>query len=98
MVVVISGKDRGKRGKVLRVFPRQARALVEGLNLVKRHTRAQAQGQPGGIIDKEAPIHISNLMVICPRCNQPVRTRRRKIEKGLSARICVKCEEVIDRR
>jgi len=74
MVKVISGNARGKTGKVLKVFPETDRIIVEKVNLIKRHTRQTSQGQQGGIIEKEAPIAISNVLLICPKCNRPTRT------------------------
>ena len=69
-VMVISGDDRGKTGKVLKVFPENKRIIVEGINFIKRHTKPKSRMQPGGLIEKEAPIHVSNVMVVCPRCGE----------------------------
>ena len=95
IVQVISGDDRGKRGKVLRVFPQEERAIVEGVNFVRRHTRPRRMGETGGIIEKEAPIHISNLMLVCPKCNQPTRVGMMLLEDGTKVRYCKKCGEII---
>ena len=98
-VKVIAGKDRGKTGRVLRVQPAKGRAIVEGVNYIKRHTRATGQQQQqGGIVEKEAPIDLSNLMVICGRCNKPVRTRVRVLADGAKVRACVKCNEAVGAR
>ena len=72
-VEVITGADRGKRGDVLRVIPKESRAVVQGVNIAKRHTKASGMGQPGGIIEKEATIHLSNIMLIDPKTDKPTR-------------------------
>ncbi|RMF88523.1 MAG: 50S ribosomal protein L24 [Nitrospinota bacterium] len=97
MVEVIAGKDRGKRGKVLRVFPREGRLIVEKINMIKRHTRPTQYQTQGGILEKEAKIHISNVMLVCSRCDAPVRVGRRTLEDGTKVRYCKKCNEVIDK-
>jgi len=96
MVKVLSGKDRGKTGKILAVFPKKERALVEGVNFVKRHTRQTRQDTKGGIIQKESPIRLSNLMMVCKHCNKPAKVGFRLMKDGSSrARVCKKCGEVI---
>ncbi|MCM2315136.1 MAG: 50S ribosomal protein L24 [Thermoanaerobaculia bacterium] len=91
-VLVISGKDRGKRGKVLRVIPTKSAAVVERVNFIKKHTRANPQRNiKGGILEREAPIKLSNLQVICPSCSEPARLGRKATEKG-SVRVCRKCK------
>lgn len=96
-VFVIAGKERGKTGRVIRVLPSSGRALVERLNMVKRHTRATGPQSAAGIIDKEAPIHLSNLMLMCETesCNGPVRIARRRGEDGATQRICKRCGQQI---
>ncbi|MCI0511873.1 50S ribosomal protein L24 [candidate division KSB1 bacterium] len=99
-VVVLAGEFRGKKGRVLKVFPESERAIVEGMNLIKRHTRPNAKNQQGGIVEKEAPLHISNLKLICPKCNQPTRIKRTAINdstrnKKLRVRVCKKCNEML---
>lgn len=99
-VLVLSGNYRGKKGKVLKVFPSQNRAIVEGLNFIKRHTRPSSKNQQGGIIEKEGPIHISNLMVICPKCNQPTKIKHSTVkdearQKNNRVRVCKKCNEML---
>ncbi|MCX7661349.1 MAG: 50S ribosomal protein L24 [Candidatus Omnitrophica bacterium] len=93
LVYVRKGKDRGKKGKVLAVFPKEKKALVEGINLVKKHMRARSETQPGGILSIPAPLSISNLMLICPRCAQPTRVGF-KITSDKKMRLCKKCKEV----
>ena len=95
-VVVLSGKDRGRTGKVLAVFPETNKVLVERINLAKHHTSRRDQRQQGGIIEREAPIHASNVMLICPRCNQQTRTYLKKLETGYRVRVCRKCQEVVE--
>ncbi|MBC7333809.1 MAG: 50S ribosomal protein L24 [Actinobacteria bacterium] len=92
-VKVIAGKDRGKVGKVLRVDPRNERIFVEGINIIKKHTRQRGQNQPGGIISKEGPIHISNVQVVCPSCSKPVRVGFEIKETGEKVRVCKKCNQ-----
>jgi len=95
-VLVIAGKDRGKKGKVRFAYPKEQRILVEGINFIKRHTRARGQVRQAGIIEREAPIHISNVMLLCARCNHPARVGYRILEDGRKVRICHSCGEVID--
>ena len=96
-VMVIAGRERGKSGKVLRVIPEKDRALVERLNMVKRHTKARGPQTPQGIVEKEAPLHISNLMIVCDRCNVPVRMGKRILDDGRHVRVCRRCGEQLDR-
>lgn len=96
-VLVISGKDRGKRGKVIRALPREGKVVVEGVNIVKKHVRPTPRVMQGGIQEKAAPIHASNVMLICPACGRAVRTGRRFLEDARKVRVCRKCGEVVDR-
>jgi large subunit ribosomal protein L24 len=96
-VGVIAGKDRGKRGKVLKVFPREQRIIVEKINMIKRHTKPRRVGEPSGIIEKEAKIHISNVMIVCTKCDRPVRVGIQLLPEGDKVRICKRCGEPIDR-
>src|SRR2546423_1883318 len=92
-VVVLSGKDRGKQGKVLRVNPSKGTAIVERVNMMKKHSKANPQrNTKGGILERETGIRISNLQVICPSCGQATRTGTHRTEAGGSARYCKKCE------
>jgi large subunit ribosomal protein L24 len=96
MVAVIAGDDRGKRGKVLRVFREKRRATVEGVNFIVRHTRANpSKQQQGGRLEKEAPVDMSNLMLICPRCESPRRFGIKRLEGGQKARACQRCGEML---
>jgi len=94
-VKVITGDDKGKTGRVLKVYPEKKRVLVEGINFVKRHTKQRSRGQPGGVVEKEAPIDLSNVMVVCPRCGEGTRPKRSRLAEGRPARICSKCNEMI---
>ena len=96
-VMVITGRDRGKTGKVMKVVPEQQRATVERLNMVKRHTKARGPQSAYGIVDKEAALHLSNLMIMCDKCNAPVRMGKVHLDDGRSVRICRRCKEHLDR-
>jgi large subunit ribosomal protein L24 len=93
----MAGKEKGKQGKVVRVFPAKARLTVENLNIVKRHTRPSQTNQEGGIVEKEAPMAAANVMLVCSSCNQPSRTGIRVLEDGKRARFCKKCNEIVDK-
>ena len=95
-VMVISGKEKGKTGKVLRVLPRKESVLIERVNLVKRHSRPRGPQQPGGIVEKEASISVSNLMIMCDKCNAPVRIGHKILTDGAKIRICRRCGEALD--
>lgn len=96
-VKVLAGKDRGKTGRVLRVFPQRNRAVVENVNTVRRHTRPNPQKNiQGGVVEREGPIHISNLQVICPECDQPVRVGIQFLSDGKRVRVCRSCSGSID--
>ncbi|MFB3897193.1 MAG: 50S ribosomal protein L24 [bacterium] len=94
VVVVLSGKDKGKRGKVLRVYPQKRSIIVEGINFVKRHSRPTQSNPKGGILEKESPLNVAKVGLYCAKCNQPRRTRLLKVE-GRPTRICVKCGETL---
>ncbi|UCF05367.1 MAG: 50S ribosomal protein L24 [bacterium] len=94
-VRVIAGNYRGMEGKVLKVFPDTGRIIVEKVNLIKRHTRQAGQGQEGGIIEKEAPVDISNVLLVCPKCNRPTRTGMTALADGRKVRQCKKCRETL---
>jgi large subunit ribosomal protein L24 len=94
--MVISGKERGKTGKVLRVNPRDDAVIIERVNVVKRHTKPRGPQQSGGIIEKEASIPASNIMIMCDKCNAPVRMGRRVLADGNKVRVCRRCGEALD--
>ncbi len=94
-VMVIVGRDRGKTGKVLRVLPTRGRVIVERLNMVKRHTKPRGAASPGGIVEKEAPLDISNVMVLCDRCNAPVRVGSKFAADGSKSRVCRRCGDAL---
>jgi large subunit ribosomal protein L24 len=103
IVHVIAGKERGnledkaKRGKVLRVIPEQGRVVVERMNFVKRHTRPNRTNRQGGILEREGKIHVSNVMVVCPKCDKPSRLKSVSLEDGSKSRACVRCDELLDK-
>jgi len=95
-VLVIAGKDKGKRGVVQKVFPKEMRAVVDGVNRIKKHVRPTPANPQGGIIEVFGKIHISNLMLICPKCGKPTRVGIRIFEDKRKARYCKKCGDIID--
>jgi large subunit ribosomal protein L24 len=97
-VVVIAGRDRGKRGRVLSVVPDKGRVVVEGVNFIKRHTRPNPQRNvKGGIVEREAGLNASNVQLVCPECGAPTRIGRRLLDDGRRVRFCVKCKGVVDK-
>jgi len=96
-VLVIAGKDNGKKGKIIQALPKENKVVVEGVNVVKRHTRPSQKLPQGGIVEKEAPIHASNVMVICPSCGKPTRVGKRFLADGNKIRVCKKCGESLDK-
>lgn len=97
-VVVIAGKDRGKRGEVTRVLPEANRVVIDGVNIVKRHLRRQPNSLQAGIIDMPAPLNRSNVMLVCPNCHRPTREARTVLGDGSHVRVCKHCDEVIPTR
>ncbi|MBI4310411.1 MAG: 50S ribosomal protein L24 [Chloroflexi bacterium] len=95
-VIVITGKDRNKQGKVQQVLPKKGLVLVEGVNIVKRHQRATAMMRQAGIIQKEAPMPLAKVMLVCPRCSKAARVGYRTLEDGRKVRVCRTCKEMID--
>jgi len=95
-VLIIAGKDRGKTGKVRFAYPKDNRVLVEGINFIKRHSRARGAVRQAGIIEREAPINVSNVMLLCNKCNHPARVGFRFLADGKKVRVCRSCGEVID--
>src|SRR3972149_4730594 len=96
-VAVIAGRERGKRGKVLRLVPARQRVVVEKVNMIKRHQRPTQKLRQGGIIEREGPLHVSNVMVVCPKCDRPTRTGVQQLADGKKVRVCKRCQETIDR-
>ena len=90
-VIVLSGKDKGKQGKVLEVMPRDRKVIVEKINVVSRHTKPRREGEEGGIIKKEAPIYACKVMRVCPKCNKPTRPASKLQADGKKVRVCKKC-------
>jgi large subunit ribosomal protein L24 len=95
-VLVIAGKDRGKKGKVRFAYPREGKIIVEGINFVKKHSKARGVARQAGIIDLEAPLDVSNVMLICSKCNKPGRIGYKKLEDGRMVRFCRACREVVE--
>ncbi len=99
-VLVLAGNYKGKKGKVLKVFPEEQRVIVEGVNFIKRHTRPSQQNPQGGIVEKEAPIHIANVQVVCPKCGKPTRLGSTQVQDEVrnrksSVRVCKNCNEML---
>lgn len=94
-VQVIKGNDRGKKGKVLMIFREKGRAIVEGINLVKKHRRRTQQDPQGGVVSIESPLRLSNVMLLCKNCNRPTRTGFSLLKDGTKTRICRECKEAI---
>ena len=91
MVVVLSGKDKGKQGKILEVMPKEGKVVVENINVVSRHTKPRKQGDQGGILKKEAPIYACKVQRVCPKCGKPTRAAHKVQADGKKVRICKKC-------
>lgn len=97
-VEVTAGKDKGRVGKVLKIFPAENKATVERINMIKRHTKPREMNQQGQIVEREAPIHVSNLQLICPECTQTGRIGRKLLDDGTKVRFCKKCGESIENK
>jgi large subunit ribosomal protein L24 len=95
-VLVIAGKDRGKKGKVRFAYPKSDRILVEGVNFVKSHARPTGQARQTGIIEREEPINVSDVMIVCSKCNKAVRIGHQHLDAGKKVRVCRACNEVMD--
>ena len=96
-VLVVAGRERGKTGKVVRVLRSRGKVLVERINMIKRHKKPAGPQSPGGILEKEAPLDVSNVMLLCPACNKPTRVGRRMIDGRARVRTCKRCNESIDK-
>jgi large subunit ribosomal protein L24 len=97
IVEVIAGREKGKKGKILALFPNDGKLTVEKLNMLKRHTKPSAQNKQGGIVEKEGALAISNVLLVCDKCGKGVRVKRKKLEDGKRVRVCAKCGEVMDK-
>jgi large subunit ribosomal protein L24 len=95
-ILVITGKEKGKKGRVLSVSPLKDQLLIEKVNIIKRHMKPSRKYTQGGIIEKEAPLHISNVMLVCPKCSKPTSIGNSLLQDGRKVRMCKKCREVID--
>ena len=95
-VIVITGKEKGKKGRVLSLMLSKGKIIVEKINVIKRHMKPSKKYSQGGIIEKEAPVQISNLMLVCPKCSKPTRISNVILNDGKKARVCKKCKEMID--
>ncbi len=96
-VVVITGKDKGKKGKIMLADPKKGKVIVSGVNMITRHQKAKSQTEPGGIIHKEGAISASNVLLYCGKCDKGVRTGSKVLENGSKVRVCKKCGEVLDK-
>ena len=97
-VVVMAGRDRGKRGRVLKVLPGRNRVVVEGVNFIKRHTKPNPRANvKGGIVEREASLHASNVQIVCPECGAPTRIGRQLLGDGRKVRVCRKCDGAVDK-
>jgi large subunit ribosomal protein L24 len=97
IVQVITGKEKGKKGKILAFFSESGKVTIEKLNMLKKHVKSDGKSRQAGIVEKEGPVHMSNVLLVCDKCGKGVRLKRKKLEDGKRVRICGKCEEVIDR-
>ena len=97
IVQVIAGKEKGKKGKVMALFPEQGRLQIEKLNIFKRHVKADQKNNQGGIVEREGKINVTNVLLVCDRCGKGVRIKRKKLEDGKRVRMCCSCGEVIDK-
>ncbi len=95
-VLVVAGRDKGKKGKVRVAIPKKERLLVDGINMIKKHARPTGKARQAGIIEREAPIHVSSVMLLCEKCGKPARVGRRLLADGKKVRFCKACGEVVD--
>jgi large subunit ribosomal protein L24 len=95
-VLVITGKDKGKKGKVRYAYPDENRIMVEGINMIKKHQKAKKQARQAGIIEREGPISVSDVMLVCTKCNKPTRLGYKVLQDGRKARVCRACGEVVE--
>lgn len=97
MVELISGKDRGKKGKILTAFPKTNQVIVEGINMLTRHVKPSSEMQQGGIISQEGPVHVSNVLIYCPKCKRGRRAGKKILKDGTRVRVCKTCGETLDK-
>lgn len=97
IVQVIAGKEKGKKGKILSFMSEEGRVRIEKLNMFKRHMKSDGKTRQAGIVEREGPIHISNVLLVCDKCGKGVRIKRKKLEDGKRVRVCAKCGEVMDK-
>jgi len=96
-VLIIIGEDKGKKGKIVRIFPKKTQVIVEGVNFLKKHSKPTQKSPQGGIIKQEGVLQTSNVRLICNKCNKPTAIRRERIKEGKRVRVCKKCGEIIDK-
>ena len=96
-VLLISGEDKGKKGKIVRISPKKMEVIVEGVNFLKKHSKPTQKSPQGGIVKQEGALHISNIRLICNKCNKPTAIKREKMKEGKRVRVCKKCGEIIDK-
>jgi len=96
-VLIIIGEDKGKKGKIVRIFPKETKAIIEGVNFLKKHSKPTQKVPQGGIVEQEGALHISNIRLICNKCNKPTAIKRERIKEGKRVRVCKKCREIIDK-
>ena len=94
--IVLSGKEKGKKGRIISVIPSKERVIIENINIIKKHMKPNRQNTQGGIISKEGALHISKIMLVCPKCSKPTRISNTTLENAKKIRVCKKCKEVID--
>ncbi|MDD3030920.1 MAG: 50S ribosomal protein L24 [Candidatus Caldatribacteriota bacterium] len=96
-VLVISGEDKGKKGKIIDIFPNKKEIIVEGVNFLKKHMKPTQKSPQGGIVKQEGPIHLSNVRLVCNKCSKPTNIKRDVTKEGSKVRVCKKCGEIIDK-
>ncbi|CAI2719428.1 50S ribosomal protein L24 [Nitrospina watsonii] len=97
IVMVTAGRERGKKGKILALYPEEERVTIEKLNLYKRHMKPSGQNKQGGIVEKEGKIHYSSVLLVCDKCGKGVRVKSKKLDDGSRVRVCMKCGEAMDK-
>ncbi len=96
-VLIICGEDKGKNGKIIEIFPKKNKVLIEGVNLLKKHMKPTQKSPQGGIVRQEGPIHLSNIRLVCNKCNKPTNIKQEITKEGKKVRVCKKCGEIIDK-